>query len=300
MGTKSVLVQFALAFLISQAAAAASGSAGSDPGTVAGILRLNPVTASSYLAAWVPVPDGMNLAGVRWYNNDELAVFPEVLALYGSEVGLADVGDCTLLAENVAGASSGWTELAFSQPIACGGDGAYLLFRLPEGNAAIADGVGGGAGIGYLSGNGVRSWVTVDGANWVGIDRACGLALEPVVAATEPGTAGKNSTSRGPVGAPSTESVRFETALKSIAPNPFNPDTEIQFTLGEQTHVSIVVYDVSGRRVASLADGPMELGAHVVNWAGRDESGRSAASGVYFVHMVAGSQSFSRRMSLVR
>ena len=175
-----------------------------------------------------------------------------------------------------------------------------MLFRLPEGNAAIADGVGGGAGIGYLSGNGARSWVTVDGANWVGIDRACGLALEPVVAGTEPGTAGKNSANRGPVGAPSTESVRFETALRSIAPNPFNPDTEIQFTLSEQARVSIVIYDVSGRRVASLVDGPMEQGVHVVKWDGHDDSGRGAASGVYFVNMVAGSRAFSKRVSLVK
>lgn len=167
-------------------------------------------------------------------------------------------------------------------------------------NAAIADGAGGGAGIGYISGNGVRSWVTVDGANWVGIDRACGLAIEPVVAATEVGTAGKNSVGRGPVGAPTPESIRLETALGPIAPNPFNPDTEIQFTLSEQTQVAIVVYDVSGRRVASLLDGPMEPGAHVVKWEGRDETGRGAASGVYFVHMAAGSRTFSRRVSLVK
>lgn len=102
------------------------------------------------------------------------------------------------------------------------------------------------------------------------------------------------------MGAPPTESARFETALRSIAPNPFNPDTEIQFTLSEQARVRIVVYDVSGRRVASLVDGPMEQGVHVVKWDGHDDSGRGAASGVYFVNMLAGSRAFSKRVSLVK
>lgn len=300
MTTKSFFAMYALFFLVPQAAAAGASGAGSTTVAVEGILRLNPVTASSYLAAWLPVPAGMNLTGVRWYNNDEYATYPEVLARYGDVDGLASVADCTLVAEDVAGVSSGWSELAFASPIVCGGDGAYVLFRLPEGNGAIADGAGGGAGIGYVSSGGVRSWVTVDGANWVGIDSACGLALEPVVATAGASTAGKSGGGRKPVGAPTEEVIRFETALTSISPNPFNPDTEIQFTLGEPAQVSIAIYDVSGRRIVSLIDGTVEQGAHTVTWDGRDESGRGAASGVYFAHMVAGDKSFSQRMSLVK
>ena len=267
---------------------------------VAGILRLNPVTSDSYVAAWVPVPVGMTLAGVRWYNNDEFAAFPEVRVLSGSNVQLADVGDGSLVASDASGMSLGWSELVFDSPIACGGEGAYVMFQLPESNAATADGAGGGAGVGYVNGGGAAAWATVDGESWVRIDSTCGLALEPIVAAEGADTAGKRNGGRGAVGAVTSETVQFETALTAVAPNPFNPDAEIQFTLKEQMRVSISVYDVRGRRIASLLDGLMEPGLHVVTWTGKDEVGRGAASGVYFVHMAAGNESFSQRVSLVK
>lgn len=78
-----------------------------------------------------------------------------------------------------------------------------------------------------------------------------------------------------------------ETALIGAAPNPFNPATSIAFTLAAPAQVRLDVYDVAGRHVATLADGPFPAGVNRVPWDGRDRTGAPSASGVYFVHFRA-------------
>ena len=58
-------------------------------------------------------------------------------------------------------------------------------------------------------------------------------------------------------------------------PNPFNPETTIQFTIDTiHDEVSLTIFDISGRRVETLADGVMELGKHKMQWfAGNHPSG---------------------------
>ena len=75
------------------------------------------------------------------------------------------------------------------------------------------------------------------------------------------------------------------TALLQNSPNPFGPSTEIAFSLARPGRVAVAVYDVSGRRVASLKDGEAEAGSFRLVWDGRDESGRDVAAGTYFVRM---------------
>jgi hypothetical protein len=60
------------------------------------------------------------------------------------------------------------------------------------------------------------------------------------------------------------------------------------------------VYDVTGRRVATLVDRPMEPGAHEVTWDGRAETGRPVVSGVYVYRLVAGSYVQARSMVLLK
>jgi hypothetical protein len=299
MVNKYAVTVLALGLLASGGAFAGSGQAAGDLPAISGILKLEPVTEQSYIAAWLPVPDGMSLAGIRWFNNDQYAPFPEVMELHGSEDGLGSVAACTLVASGVDGISLGWSELTFGLPIACGGDGAFVIFRVPANAAATVDGAGGGAGLGFASGDGARGWVTVDGQNWVGIDSSFGLAVKPVLVAYS-SVASKSAAGRTRDGKPALDSVQYETELRSVSPNPFNPDTEIQFTLRETTRVAISVIDVGGRRIASLVDDSLEPGLHSVRWDGRDSIGRGAASGLYFVHMAAGERAFTRRVLLVK
>ncbi len=96
------------------------------------------------------------------------------------------------------------------------------------------------------------------------------------------------------------EIVPREFALLQNAPNPFNPVTTIAFALPEQADVSVKVYNMAGRVVRTLVDGSEGPGTHSVVWDGRDEAGRSVASGVYFYRMSAGDFSERRMMVLLK
>ncbi len=91
------------------------------------------------------------------------------------------------------------------------------------------------------------------------------------------------------------------TALEGNYPNPFNPKTTLRFSLAERTQVELAIYSVTGRRVRTLADGSMmEAGVHELEWDGRNERGERASTGVYFARMKAGSESFTRKMVLLK
>ena len=65
-------------------------------------------------------------------------------------------------------------------------------------------------------------------------------------------------------------------------PNPFNPAVVIPLELAKDAAgVSLTVYDVLGRRVRQVWDGPLEAGRHRFTWDGRDEKGKAVAAGVY-------------------
>ncbi len=77
-------------------------------------------------------------------------------------------------------------------------------------------------------------------------------------------------------------------ALRGNSPNPFNPATEITFDLPREAQVRLAVFDIAGRRVATLVDGTRPAGTGSVRWNGRDDGGRALPSGIYFARMVAG------------
>ena len=71
------------------------------------------------------------------------------------------------------------------------------------------------------------------------------------------------------------------------APNPFRADVGFRFALPRAGVFDIAVYDVNGRLIRRLASGPREAGEHRLSWDGRDEAGRSVASGVYLAQAEA-------------
>jgi len=74
-------------------------------------------------------------------------------------------------------------------------------------------------------------------------------------------------------------------ALRQNAPNPFNPITTIRYELPQDANVRIDVYNVAGRLVRTIVDGPVRAGYSEVIWDGRDAGGRRVASGVYLYRM---------------
>jgi parallel beta-helix repeat protein len=89
-------------------------------------------------------------------------------------------------------------------------------------------------------------------------------------------------------------------ALAQNYPNPFNPETTIRFHLHERQQVRLVIYDLAGHRVRILVDNDLAAGEQTLSWDGRDEQGRSIASGVYFYELVTGSQIERKKMTLIR
>jgi len=88
--------------------------------------------------------------------------------------------------------------------------------------------------------------------------------------------------------------------LKQNYPNPFNPSTTIEMVLPNAGNVHLVIYDVLGREVTRLVDGPMNFGTHKVVWNGRNANGQSLASGVYFAQLRADNFRYVRKMVLVK
>ena len=70
--------------------------------------------------------------------------------------------------------------------------------------------------------------------------------------------------------------------LAYASPNPFNPSTKINFLLPQDSHVRLEIYNVLGKRIATLYDEPLSAGVHTANWDSRDETGRAVSSGTYF------------------
>jgi hypothetical protein len=78
-------------------------------------------------------------------------------------------------------------------------------------------------------------------------------------------------------------------------PNPFNPSTTIRYQLDKTGDVRLSVFDISGKEVAVLFNGSQNAGEHQVEFYGENLS-----SGVYLYRLVAGDQSYVRKMMLVK
>jgi len=65
-------------------------------------------------------------------------------------------------------------------------------------------------------------------------------------------------------------------------PNPFNPATTIKFSISEDSKIDLSVYNVKGQKLKSLIQNELEGGSHQVTWQGKDSTGKSVTSGVYF------------------
>ena len=64
--------------------------------------------------------------------------------------------------------------------------------------------------------------------------------------------------------------------------------------------MSIIIYDLTGRRVRALINEHKEAGFYTVKWDGRDRAGRTVASGLYIFQIRAGQFSQSRKMALLK
>jgi endonuclease I len=89
--------------------------------------------------------------------------------------------------------------------------------------------------------------------------------------------------------------------LRAASPNPFSTRTTLVYDLPRTTHVSLRIYDASGRVVRSLVAGAVqEAGRHVFEWDGRDNTGAATATGLYFSRLEADGRSDVKRIARIR
>jgi flagellar hook assembly protein FlgD len=83
-------------------------------------------------------------------------------------------------------------------------------------------------------------------------------------------------------------------------PNPFNPVTTLTYSIPEQAHVELIVYDLLGREIMRLVDQQQRAGAWQVTWSGRDGQGQLVSAGIYLYRMTAGDFTQTRKMVLLK
>jgi hypothetical protein len=101
----------------------------------------------------------------------------------------------------------------------------------------------------------------------------------------------------------STADVSFtpkEYRLYDAFPNPFNPTTNIGYDIPKKGHVSILIYDMLGNRVKTLANGIQEAGNTSIIWNGRDDGGEPVSTGVYIYKIQSGIFSQTKKMVLLK
>ncbi len=83
-------------------------------------------------------------------------------------------------------------------------------------------------------------------------------------------------------------------------PNPFNPTTNIRYSIPEQSHVSLTIYNLLGQKVAMLVDQIQQSGTYTANWNGTNDGGMAVTSGLYLYRLNAGSFVATKKMLLIK
>lgn len=85
----------------------------------------------------------------------------------------------------------------------------------------------------------------------------------------------------------------------SIVPNPVRMTADIRFTLPEAVNVTLVVYDVAGRKVATLVSGAQAAGEQVVSWKRTADDGTRVGAGIYFVRLATSKEALNHKVAVI-
>ncbi len=92
-------------------------------------------------------------------------------------------------------------------------------------------------------------------------------------------------------------------ALAQNYPNPFNPSTTISYTItanGRPVRATLEVLNMLGQRVTTLVDKTQPSGTYTVTWNGTDSRGNRVSSGMYLYRLIAGEESMTKKMVLLK
>ena len=90
------------------------------------------------------------------------------------------------------------------------------------------------------------------------------------------------------------------TKLLGNYPNPFNPETQIHFSLLKESNVKINIYNIKGQKVKSLLNETLNFGEYNYTWNGKDDHNRQLSSGIYFYQMITNDYKAVKKMLLLK
>jgi len=94
--------------------------------------------------------------------------------------------------------------------------------------------------------------------------------------------------------------IPMVTRLNQNYPNPFNPTTTINYSLKENSKVSLNIYNIKGQKVKQLVSEQLSAGQHSVIWNGKDSNDKSVSSGIYFYKLETENYEKTKRMILMK
>jgi len=97
-----------------------------------------------------------------------------------------------------------------------------------------------------------------------------------------------------------TPEIPLVTGIRSLFPNPFNPSATIMYELEQPANLNIEIYNNRGQLVRSFAMGQKEKGRYKLLWDGTDNSGSACGTGIYFIKMQVGKETFVKKAALVK
>ncbi len=96
------------------------------------------------------------------------------------------------------------------------------------------------------------------------------------------------------------ENIPASYSLSQNYPNPFNPETNIGFTMPKSGQLKLEIFNILGQKVRTLVDQYLKAGHKVVDWDGKDDSGKEVSSGMYLYRMTTPEFSQTKKMVLLR
>ena len=156
--------------------------------------------------------------------------------------------------------------------------------------------------------------VTRGTAYWLNVDRE-NLMLSGIP--TETGEATVRITAKDPEGERARASFKIfvqedETTVHALKdgptkftlfqnfPNPFNPKTTINYSLNQNSHVQLTIYNIQGKEVRRLVDTMQSAGNYSVSWDSKDNAGKFVSSGMYFYELEGNHLKLFKKMTLIR
>jgi len=91
-----------------------------------------------------------------------------------------------------------------------------------------------------------------------------------------------------------------QTRINGNYPNPFNPDTNINFYIGSETITALEIYNLKGQKINTILNRKLSIGEYNIPWEGLDHDGNSVPSGLYLYKLRSGDFQQTRKMLLLK